>query len=174
MQREIRQVGIVGLLERGKSSVDEKAKKEKAMEEKSMKEKALKELMLGVCIKQFCEILEADIEYDKYGKPPVVLWITYGKDSIQHGMFRIKEVFEKWKYSEEHLESVECVFEPGRKDISGMFFSEAEASLGFDELEEKAYINMIFGPRFGRGYEYDIVCQDGTYDIVNEKVMWVS
>ena len=55
-----------------------------------------------------------------------------------------------------------------------MYFSRAKASFYYDQERRKAFVNMYMGPRYGRGFVYDIESKDENIELVNEKLIWVS
>ena len=56
----------------------------------------------------------------------------------------------------------------------GMYFSRARASFYYDQERRKAFIDMYMGPRYGRGFVYDIECKDEKIELINEKLTWMS
>ena len=69
-------------------------------------------------------------------------------------------------------ETIEKELEENEK--SGMYFLYAHASFYWDLEKGKVFVEMTFGPRFGRGYSYDIDKKEDDYELINEEIQWVS
>ena len=63
-----------------------------------------------------------------------------------------------------------------KKDISmdGIFYVVASARIYWDLEKKKGFLDIVFGPRFGRGFSYDICVDGGNVSLEKEKVEWVS
>jgi hypothetical protein len=53
------------------------------------------------------------------------------------------------------------------------YWQHAQASFFVDELETVGVAELRFGPKYGRGFSYEVVCDEGRSEIVKKRP-WVS
>ena len=58
--------------------------------------------------------------------------------------------------------------------ISGMYYKHGHASIGYAKNVDFAFLNLQIGPRYGRGYEYQIIHDGECVRLGHEKELWVS
>ena len=123
-------------------------------------------LLLQKCIDLFTEM---KIQYDnskaieKYGHFPSSAIIKYGKD---------KKVwlFENGSVEEVNELSISVLCTP----VSGMFYPQAEFRFNFELNKSKAFLSYQFGPRYGRGFSYNIDWNKGEPNLTSTKTEWTS
>ena len=57
---------------------------------------------------------------------------------------------------------------------SRVYLKYADSSFYWDLERMKGFVNMIYGPKFGRGYVYDIKLDGDNIILDNEQIKWVS
>lgn len=134
----------------------------------------LVEILLSKCIEKYEETILGDSDDEFYGTVPKLLIIEY-MDAVRKTKHSYSKTYVKsWDY---HLKCE--IVERHNKDeddnpICGMYFSRARASFYYDQERRKAFVEMHMGPRYGRGFEYDIEGKDENVELANEKLVWVS
>ena len=130
------------------------------------------EAVLEKCISIYKEIgiNEEKLDENAYGRFPSVAYIekqktTPGKTRLSS----VRETIEIWKYEEEKLCHDVRVPVP---IASKMYFNRAH--FVFEIIDHKLRFEYYFGPRYGRGMEFDIVETGDTVQFVNERNRWVS
>ena len=63
---------------------------------------------------------------------------------------------------------------PRNRQRSEMFYGEGSFVFCLSESGTTAQIDMILGPRYGRGYEYTVSCPYGKPKLTDQKTLWVS
>ncbi|MBR1508076.1 MAG: hypothetical protein IJ619_08760 [Eubacterium sp.] len=136
-------------------------------------EEEIKKLLLEECIHMFEEI--SSVEPDEfYGTPPKVLYIDFKMGNKKEVGGYIIEPEETYRYECGSLESVEVGSRNKTEPASGMYFPEGRASIGIDkETNNVGYISLFVGPRYGRGFRYEVVIED-VIRLEGKKLLWVS
>lgn len=133
----------------------------------------LKSLLINKCIALYEDML-SDHENDNSGKPPQILIIEY-KNAIRRTAHHYKLIpQEKWSYSEKKLNEINIAAPEEENTRSGMYYQIAHALFYWDLEKDKAFLNISFGPRYGRGYSFDIETHGNDYELTNEDIEWVS
>ena len=133
------------------------------------------QIVLEKCISIFEEEKSSSKEVDeeKYGKFPeratIELYIIKNKTK---SLWVKGDSVEFWEYSSGELSSIACLREE-ELVRSGMYYYN-RASFSFAIEEDKVRLSCVFGPRYGRGLEYDIIYTQERIQLVNEKCIWVS
>jgi hypothetical protein len=137
----------------------------------------LERIMINKCIEYFKAVNSEsndDSEIDKYGRPPKTLIIEY-YDAVRRTEHHYKQTLRKrWEYSNTVLTELSIENELEENPANGMFLKIANARFYWDLDRKKAFIGMTFGPRFGRGYSFDIKMSDDSISLENEQIEWVS
>lgn len=132
------------------------------------------EVLLSKCIEKYEEAISGVSNDEFYGIVPKLLVVEYMKAVRKTEHFYSKTYVMGWEY---HLgdEIVERHNkDEGDNPIYGMYFSRARASFYYDLERRKAFVDIHMGPRYGRGYVYDIESKDEKIELANEKLVWVS
>ena len=116
----------------------------------------IKEQLLEKCIGFLIEISKRPAD-DFFGTPPSVFYIDYGIGTKRKFGFQLTQVEETYQLCKGEVEIVKTGTKPQREPVSGMFYMEGHATIGYDLNEEKAYLDYVVGPRYGRGFVYPIV-----------------
>lgn len=119
-------------------------------------------ILLNKCIKKYNDVVEDSRNNIRFGVAPKSMIIACSHENCA------------WKYKDREINKISADEEFQREPISGMYFNEAYAEFGYDMDSQKAFINIYFGPRFAKGFEYTIVNVNNEYDIKDEVILWVS
>ena len=142
--------------------------------EKALIDKCI-DLYLGVLSEQEeIEARKTDNRID-YGIPPRYLFLRE-YDAVKKTEHFYKRTFAKaWIYEDGELV-------PKQEDLtrdedmkrSGMYYKRATGDFYWDIENKKAFVNMSYGPRYARGFSYDIRLDGNVIILENEDVLWVS
>lgn len=135
---------------------------------------SIDEILIHICINKFEEVTRGIGDDDRYGKFPEEFRITLMNAERKTKHHYKKVAARKWKYSSKTLSEIPLDEEAKDNKVSGMFFNIASASYWYDFEQRKAFIDFVMGPRFGRGYVYDITDTNDSVSIENEQIIWVS
>ena len=81
----------------------------------------------------------------------------------------------RWKYIDGNLIEEPTDKELERNPRSGMYHYYAGGNFYYNLEKGKVFINIYFGPLFGRGYVYDIILgDDGSIRLGNRRMRWIS
>lgn len=130
------------------------------------------EAVLEKCISIYKEIGKNEEKLDEkaYGRFPSVAYIEQQKTIPgKTRLSSVRETIEIWKYEGEKLYHDVRVPVP---IVSKMYFDRAH--FVFEIMDHKLRFEYYFGPRYGRGMEFDIVETGDTVQFVNERHRWVS
>jgi len=72
-----------------------------------------------------------------------------------------------------HPEEVPVASEAGTEQ-NGMYYSEGFFAFSISHDQSTAWIDMVLGPRYGRGYEYSIKSSYGYPTLSDQQCIWVS
>lgn len=133
------------------------------------------ELLLKECKEIFCEEKD-DYKRNKYIKCKNLLEyaiITHYKsnDKIKN---KLSDPIKVWKMNEEKIEEADLNTKAVNDKYSGRYFKVAEFSFYIDLENKKGIFNFLLGPRYGRGYSFDIEMSNNKYILKNPKILWVS
>lgn len=131
----------------------------------------LSEILLNKCIEKYDNVVNQDNA--RYGAAPKSIIIVYSNGDLTKPN-SLSDINRAWQYKEGTLKDIPTEAKAKRKPISGMYFNEAFAEFSYDLSSKMAFINIYFGPRFARGYEYTIVEANNEYDIGDEVILWIS
>lgn len=134
----------------------------------------LKNVLMNKCIEFFNAVVCNNKDNDYYGKLPRCLIIEY-KDAVRRTEHHYKLTLKnRWKYCGDIVstESLDELDEDNPR--SGMYYERARAQFYWDLEREKAFVSITFGPRYARGYSFDILKQDEEYILENEQLEWGS
>ena len=134
----------------------------------------LVKVLLSKCIEKYNEAISRVSDDEFYGIVPKLLVIEYMEAVRKTEHFYSKTYIKSWDY---HLKGE--IVERHNKDEDdnptyGMYFSRAKATFYYDQEKRKAFVEMYMGPRYGRGFVYDIESKGEKIELVNEKLAWVS
>ena len=114
-------------------------------------------------------------EMDK-SVPPLQLLYIEMLNAVRRTEHFYKKTFVKcWIYKDGELTAYsEEIDLQNEISSSRVYLKYADSSFYWDLERMKGFVDMIYGPKFGRGYVYDIK-QDGDSIILdNEQIKWVS
>ena len=138
----------------------------------------LEEVMLNKCIEHFTSLNGESDSFrnsEKYGEIPSGLSIVFC-DAVRRTEHFYKTIPKKrWLYENAVLteQSIDAEVEEINQQ-NGIFFSTARAEFHWDLDRGKAFLSVVFGPRFGKGFSYDIIQNGDSITLENESVEWVS
>lgn len=139
----------------------------------------LETVLIDKCIEHFNSLNGERDSFDnveKYGRIPSIMFIEYC-DAVRRTENHYKLTSKKrWKYEGTIVSEMALEDESERKDIpmDGIFYAAASARIYWDLEKNKGFLDIVFGPRFGRGFSYDICIDGKNVSLENEKVEWVS
>lgn len=157
---------------------DNKGGLQLARERRKLVTKDIVKLAVEKCVAMYDEMVMGTRQiagYDTvYGIPPKAIVIEYGKGNRKNVDFIITDVWNRWYYSDGNLREADEMPEQKKFPLSGMFFSEAHAEFMIDENGPRVYLGCHFGPRYGRGFCYEIEEQGDSVRLCKEKILWIS
>jgi len=130
--------------------------------------------ILDQCVKTFTELKErSDVRYGAaYGEFPSEAVVTH-RHHAEHPA--IGAPIARWRVIDGHAVSVPIENSaPADRAVSGMYYSTASFSFSFSDDLSTVYTHMTLGPRFGRGYSYSVMEENGEFLFCREKLIWVS
>ena len=141
----------------------------------------LEKVLVKKCVELYKEMLDEHKEIEKtdhridYGVPPKYILIKQydGVEKTEH--FNKGTIIKAWIYKDNELKSIpNDVAMEEDPERSGMYYKQATGEFYRDIENRKAYVNMSYGPRYGRGYSYDLILDAEEILLENEDVLWVS
>ena len=133
----------------------------------------IKELLLEKCKEKLLSILQTDGD-DFFGDPPEAIYIDYGMGSKRKVGYLLTKVEETYCLTKDGIERVEVAPKSYDKTVSGMYFKQGSAIVGYTKNLDFAFLNFQIGPRYGRGYEY-LIIHDGEQMRLGEEIeLWIS
>lgn len=132
------------------------------------------EVSLSKCIEKYKEAISGVSDDDFYGIVPKLLVVEYMKAVRKTEHFYSKTYVMSWDYHFGKEIKERLSKDEDDNPTIGMYFSRARASFYYDLERRKAFVDIHMGPRYGRGFVYDIECKDEKIELVNEKLVWVS
>ena len=134
----------------------------------------LVEVLLSKCVEKYEEAISGIPDDKFYGTVPKMLVIEYVEAVRKTKPFYSKKYIKSWDY---HLGNEIEERQNRDKDdnpSSGMYFSRAKASFYYDQERSKAFVELYMGPRYARGFIYDIESKEEKIELINENLVWVS
>ena len=142
----------------------------------------LEKVLIDKCIELYKSVIKSRFEFDAeddhnidYGVPPYYMVITR-YNAVRKTEHYYKRTFEKaWMYRNNTLEPMQE--DEVDKEVnmrSGMFFERAKGSFYWDLDRMKAFVYMTYGPKYGRGFSYDIKLEEHDIILENEEIIMIS
>lgn len=134
----------------------------------------LEAIMLSQCINAFERLRHrAAVEHgDDYGCFPCRAIVTFREHTIYPAKGRSVR---RWQVTDGQAVPVSPDYGEGEESaVSGMYYDTARYSFSFSDDLSEAHTHMILGPRFGRGFSYEVVEEKGEFLFRKEKIVWVS
>ena len=115
-------------------------------------------------------------DWNQYGEPPLKLVLECYEATRRTEHFYKKTLKKCWNDEGNKLTDLDLdlVVKADIPPRSGMFYTIASARFYWDIEKKKAFIDMVYGPRFARGYSFDIKEEDGSIYLDNQDILWVS
>ena len=134
------------------------------------------DLLIQKCIELFEQEQKTDFPKDgiNYGKPPQTAIIAYGLGEMKKVGYLITDIQKKWLYENGCLKETDLKREINLEQRNGMYYSEASFGFSFDTDNHWVYLNICYGPRYGRGIRFELKQEGNTLSLCNEKILWVS
>ena len=138
----------------------------------------LEEVLINKCIEHY-KSLNGEKKFfsdsEKYGKLPSRLIIVYC-DAIRRTEHHYKTIPQRcWLYENSVLKEQNINLEDDEANQqNGIFYSTASARFYWDLDKGKAFLGIMFGPRFGRGFSYSIKQNGRDFILDDEDIEWVS
>lgn len=134
----------------------------------------LVEVLLSKCVEKYEAEISVVSDDEIYGIVPKLLVIEHMEAIRNKKHSYSKKYIRSWNYrlgteiEERHNRDEENNF------TQGMYFSRAKASFYDDQERRKAFVELYMGPRYARGFVYDIESKNEKFELVNEKLEWLS
>lgn len=134
----------------------------------------LVEVLLSKCIEKYEEATSGVSDDKFYGTVPKLLIIEHMEATRKTKHFYSKTYIMSWNYC-----LGDKIEERHNKDEDdnpayGMYFSRAKALFYYDQERRKAFVELHMGPRYARGFAYNIESIEEKIELVNEKLEWIS
>lgn len=129
--------------------------------------------LLKNCLKIFDEISSQEAN-DFYGTPPKSYYIDYGIGSKRKIGYLMIELEKTYKYESGQLVLVPVGTKHKNEPINGMYFPEGHAEIGINQEGNIAFFSFQVGPRYGRGYKYEIIKDPAGSHLGEEQSLWIS
>lgn len=135
--------------------------------------------IIGAALKILRQTLTENYDFewgDKFGKPPRSGFVMLREFKKREQPYSVEPALRKWSISIDGVEEIAADFEPPKNGrIEGMFY---DSFLGWFEIrpDQKGFeIGWQTGPRFGRGYSYDIeLYPESGYRLSEPRAKWAS
>jgi hypothetical protein len=134
------------------------------------------EIIIKECQDILVEVQNSARESDmnKFGCPPEYVIVRY-HDSFNTKGFKIGKILSAWKISKEKIEMVDNMnIQPEIKPVDGMYFKEGNFLFSIDFGIKRIILEWFVGPRFGRGFTYNIDSIGNEFAIKRDKLLWIS
>ncbi|MDE5578126.1 MAG: hypothetical protein K2J11_12145, partial [Oscillospiraceae bacterium] len=117
-------------------------------------------------------IRDSDKFYGVVPKCLIIEQFTYPSENAD--FFKATAYLKSWNYySGKPIEERKERY-TSENPYSGMYFENAKAEFYYDEKKLKAIINIFMGPRYGRGFSYDLKLKNDNTYLENEQLIWLS
>lgn len=134
---------------------------------------SIKNRLMKRCIEMLAEIANTPSD-GFFGTPPKTFFIDFAfGDGRTVGMF-IRKPLETYKYKSGAVVKVNTGTKNQTEPISGMYYSEGYSAIGIDKKQNLAFLSFIVGPRYGRGFQYEILDSEEGKVLGEEQLTWVS
>lgn len=133
----------------------------------------IKEQLLKKCTVIFDDIASAEAD-NFFGTPPSVFYVDFGFGDKRKIGYYVTDLQETYKYENGVMEKVEIGSRNRIEPVSGMYFPEGHASIGIDKKNGYAFLSFSVGPRYGRGFQYEIVNDEDGQRLGKEQMLWMS
>lgn len=134
----------------------------------------LVEVILSKCVEKYEETISGVSDDEINGIVPKLLVIEYVQAIRKTKPFYSKKYIRSWNYRLGTKIEERQNRDEEDNHTYGMYFSRAKASFYYDQERRKAFVELYMGPRYARGFVYDIESKDEKLELVNEKLEWVS
>ena len=135
----------------------------------------MKAALLSECISLFDEVYNNGEISSDLGSPPDKMVIHFGVSEFQERMLDWKlqkDSIDTFVYSEGECRPAPMSRMPFRRK-HGMYFDEASVDAGYNG-HGKARITIVFGPLYARCFEYDVIDDGDSCELVNGVLLWLS
>ncbi|MBR6365933.1 MAG: hypothetical protein IKS10_07555 [Lachnospiraceae bacterium] len=141
----------------------------------------LEKTLIQKCIELYEKVLAGHAELVKE-KPDVRWGVPFQYmflqmfDAVRRTEHFYKRTFVKaWLYKDNVLRPMpEGSSIKNNMKVSGMYYECASGRFFWDLDRMKAFVDMTYGPRYGRGYSYDIRVNEDGITLEKEEIQWVS
>ena len=133
---------------------------------------------LRECRRIFDKLKKQEESYTgKFGRFPETAYIYYCGSSLQKPTdhFDASQRLRAWRLSGEGYEQLPDAQQDAQtKPWSGMYYLTGVFAFCISEDGRTAKINMWLGPRYGRGFVYDVNDEWGAAFLTNQRTQWAS
>ncbi len=139
----------------------------------------IEKLVLDECIRIFKEN-ESKNEVSIMGKFPQSAIVVFNTEGTEdgNGYDNIDSIEEVWEITDGKY-IVKGIYGRGiphqRSPISGAYYPAGESYFNVDMIRKEVYLSYIFGPRYGRGFKYQIQTEGENYEVMeltSLQVLW--
>ena len=126
--------------------------------------------------KMLAEYEKSD-DTDGFGNAPSKLIIECYDAIRKTERFYEKALNQRWIYENGILteQKIDIDEDDDIPQRDGAFYIVATARFYYDLEKKKAFIDMVYGPRFAQGYSFDIKNEDSLYpSLENQEIKWIS
>ena len=124
--------------------------------------------------KVFGSLEKKSPEFPNIGNPPKSLVIHQFRQYKPEGM-RLDDTIAVWRVTENDVQKLtDLSVEPSRKPYDGMYFSEGWGDFSISPDLNNVIIEWQVGPRYGRGFRYNLIYEDENITLRKEADLWVS
>ncbi len=115
-----------------------------------------------------------EMDADYYGNPPKGVVVNY-HDKFDVKGFKIGKILSVWKITLDDIMSIEdLTHEPETQPVDCMYYKEGRMLFAIDLEKKTIVLEWQVGPRYGRGFTYNIERSNNELRILVEKLLWVS
>lgn len=134
------------------------------------------DLVIQKCIELFEREQKNDFSQSgiNCGKPPKTAIITYGLGEMKKVGYLITDIQKKWLYENGCLKETDLKRKINPAKRNGMYYSEASFDFAFDTDNHWVYLNLCYGPKYGRGIWFELKQEGNILSLCNDKILWVS
>ena len=119
-----------------------------------------------------CSAKEMDADY--YGNPPKGVIVQY-HDKFDLKGFKNGNLISVWKITLDDIISIEdLTIEPATQPVDRMYYKEGRILFAINIEKKKIVLEWQVGPRYGRGFIYNIEGSNNEFSILVDKLLWVS
>ena len=115
-----------------------------------------------------------EMDADFYGHPPKSAIIKY-HDKFDVKGFKIGNIVAAWEATLDNIIGIEdLTIEPTTQPVDRMYYKEGRMLFAIDMEKKKVVLEWQVGPRYGRGFTYNIERSNNEFSILVDKLLWVS